>query len=236
MGDWLQRTRLLLGEENTETLKNKKVAVLGLGGVGGSCCESLARCGIGTIIVVDSDVFDITNLNRQLLATTENIGNAKCDEAEKRLKLINPNINIIKFKKLYLPDNSDFLFDEKPDFIVDAIDNVTAKLHLIKTSKEKNIPIVTCLGTGKRLCPEKLAIGKIADTSGTGCPLSRILRRELKRANITDLDVVFSTEPPMEIADDTMRRTIPSSSFVPPVAGYILSSFVIRKILDLDIK
>lgn len=233
MGDWLQRTKLLLGEENTEILKNKKVAVLGLGGVGGSCCESLARCGVGTIIVVDKDDFDITNLNRQLLCTTQNVGKAKCDEAEIRLKLINPNINIIKFKELYLPENSDFLFNEKPDFIVDAIDNVTAKLHLIKNAKEKNIPIVTCLGTGKRLCPEKLTIGKISDTSGTGCPLSRILRRELKKVGITDLDVVFSLEPPLEIENELDRRIIPSSSFVPPVAGYILSSFVIRSLLNL---
>lgn len=235
------RTEALFGENSSEILKSKTVALLGLGGVGSACLEALARSFIGEIIIVDSDNFDITNLNRQLLSNCENIGKSKCEEGEKRVKLISKETSVLSFKELYLPDNSDFLFkdengnDRKIDFIVDAIDNMTAKLHLIKTAKEKNIPIISCLGTGARFMPEKLTIGKLSETAGSGCPLARIMRKELKKLGITDLDVVFSLEEATKSdgsKDENGKKIIPSSPFVPPVAGFILASFVVRHLLE----
>lgn len=235
MSDWLDRTALLLGDEQMHRLQNSRVAVLGLGGVGGAAAEALCRAGIGHLMLVDHDIVSLTNLNRQLLATTDVLEQKKCDVAAARLHSINSACSITAVDQFYLPDNRDFLFDDHPDFILDAIDTVTAKLDLAVCCKERNIPLISCLGTGNRLDPGLLQIGKITDTAGSACPLARVMRRELKKRGIIDLPVCYSTEQPRKIlAQSEHGRHAPGSiSFVPPVAGSLLASYVVRSLLHL---
>lgn len=236
MADWLDRTRLLIGEEKLQRLQNARVAVLGLGGVGSAAAESLCRAGVGHLLVVDHDQVDLTNLNRQLIATTNNIGRDKCTETAARLLSIHPQLDVLPAKEMYLPDNCDFLYDFQPDFIVDAIDTVTAKLHLAVACKEKGIPLVTCLGTGNRLDPEQLHIGDITQTAGTGCPLARIMRKELRRRGIVQQTVLYSTEVAATVQDPSLsangRHSPASMAFVPPVAGYLISAYVARQLME----
>ena len=167
---WLDRTALLIGEESMEKLKNSTVAIVGLGGVGGSAAEAICRMGVGRLILIDNDDVDDTNRNRQLFATAETVGMDKVDAAAMRLRAINPDAELILKKEFYLPENSDFLFDLQPDLILDAIDTVTSKLHIAKTCKEKGIPLVCCLGTGNRVDPSQLRWGDISQTAG--CAIS----------------------------------------------------------------
>lgn len=235
MSNWLSRTKLLIGSESLNKLQSAKVAVIGLGGVGGAAAEALCRAGIGNILLMDNDDIEQTNLNRQILATTESLGERKCDSAQKRLKSINPNINCTVKDVFYLPETREELFDYDPDYIIDAIDTVTAKLDLIETSFQRNIPILSSMGTGNRLKPDQLCIGTIEDTAGFGCGLSRVMRRELRRRNISGVCVLYSKETPLNIGfspDSSNGRHSPGSiSFVPPVAGYILASEIVRKII-----
>lgn len=235
--NWESRTRRILGEDALETLHQARVAVLGLGGVGGSAAEALWRAGIGHLLLVDHDTVEETNLNRQLFATRDMLGQQKCLAAKKRLLSIREQGEIFVADQFYLPENSDFLYEFQPDFVVDAIDTVTAKLHLAKTCQERGIPLISCLGTGNRLDPSKLVTGDISDTAGTGCPLARILRRELRKQGVSSLSVVYSTEPPLPAQpsqDDSFGRHSPGSSpFVPPAAGYLLASVVVRKLLKI---
>lgn len=232
MDRWLTRTTLVLGEENMEKLKNSTVAIIGVGGVGGAAAEAVCRAGVGRIVLVDNDTIDETNLNRQIVTNRDNIGKSKCAEAKKRFLSINPNCEIITKEEFILPDNCDFLFDLKPDFIIDAIDTVTAKLHLAQQCHEQKIGLIASLGTGNRIDPTKFVIGDIGDTAGSGCPLARVMRRELRKRNVDKLRVVYSTEiPTNKIVDNENpngRHSPASISFVPPVAGYILASEAIR--------
>lgn len=216
-------------------LAELRVAVLGLGGVGCAAAEALCRAGVGHILLVDHDTADITNLNRQIFYTRENVGQKKTDIAQKHLLSINPDAEILTADCFYLPENSAFLYDFKPHYIVDAIDTVTAKLHLAVCCGEKNIRLVTCLGTGNRLNPQRLRLGDIAETSGSACPLALVMRRELKKRGVERLRVVFSDEPPLKaIASSENGRHSPASiSFVPPVAGYLLASEVINTSITL---
>ena len=229
------RSEALFGKGATELLKSKTVAVLGLGGVGCSACEALCRSGIGRLILVDSDKFEKSNLNRQLFATRSSIGKWKTEVARDRIKEIDEETEVVCYNELFLPDNSSFLFENKIDFVVDAIDNITAKIFLIKSCKEKGIPIVSCFGTGSRVKPELLCLGKLSDTSGSGCAIAKIMRKELRKLGITDLDVVFSKEeaikPKLDIKELGEGRFIPSSPFVPNSAGLILASFVVRSLI-----
>ena len=235
MAEWTDRTRLLLGEEGLAKLKGARAAVLGLGGVGGSAAEALCRAGVGSLLLVDHDRVDLTNLNRQLLATRDMVGRAKCEAAAVRLRSINPGVELRCAAEFYLPDHCDFLYEFQPDFIIDAIDTVTAKLHLAQTCSQRSIPLYASMGTGNRLDPSQLRLGDIADTAGTGCPLARIMRRELRRRGVPGLRVVYSLEPPVggvNAGDGERGRHSPGSSpFVPPAAGLLLASAAVRDFL-----
>ncbi|MBP0979447.1 MAG: tRNA threonylcarbamoyladenosine dehydratase [Oscillospiraceae bacterium] len=234
---WEDRTRILIGEENIEKLRRARVVVLGLGGVGGSCAEALVRSCIGNLMIVDADIIDITNINRQLIATHSNIGKSKVDEMSKRLKLINPEINIISKNFFCLPDNSDFIFEYKPDYIVDAIDTITMKIFLAKRSKENNINLVSCMGMGNRLDPSLIKLGILEDTTGSGCVVSRVIRSKLRKDNILDLNVVYSLEKPKKIVvrdnlNNNFKNSPASFSIVPSVAGYFLAYKVISDLIN----
>lgn len=229
-----ERTELFLGKEPMEKLKNARVAVIGLGGVGGSAAEALLRAGIGHLLFIDGDTVDETNINRQLLATDETVGMDKTEAAKKRFCLINPSADMTFLKEFYLPENSDFLYDWKPDYIIDAIDTVTAKLHIAEECKKRGIDLLMCLGTGNRLDPEKLHIGDVSETSGCGCPLARVIRRELKKRGIVKQAVLFSTEEAKKAAieSENGRHAPGSISFVPPAAGYLLAGKCVRDIIS----
>ena len=232
---WLDRTELMLGSENLKKLKNARVAVLGLGGVGGSAAEALVRAGIGHLLFADSDSISETNLNRQLLATAETVGMDKVSAAESRFRGINPSGDFTFIKEFYLPENSAWLYDWKPDYVIDAIDTVTAKLDLAKRCNEHRIGLFMCLGTGNRLNPEALRMGDISETTGCGCPLAKVMRHELKKLGIEHQAVLFSTEEPKKavVPESEAGRHAPGSiSFVPPVAGYILAAECVKKIID----
>ena len=217
--------KLILMKMKFNILKNSSVIVFGLGGVGGAVCEALVRSGIGTIGIVDKDVVDITNINRQLIATEKTVGMLKTEAMRNRLLDINPAVVIRKYDLFYLPETADEIKLSEYDFVVDCIDNVTAKLELIARCKELNVPVISSMGTGNKLNPEMLEISDISKTSV--CPLARVMRRELKKRGITRLPVVYSKEEPVKT-----DLSVPASmSFTPPVAGYLLSSFVIKKLI-----
>ncbi len=235
--EWLQRTEALLGEDAVSQLSNQTVAILGLGGVGGAAAEAICRMGVGRIILVDSDTVDCTNLNRQLFATADTVGQSKCLAAKKRLLSINPEVEIVCHEQFFLPENAGFLFDEQPDLILDAIDTVTAKLYLAQECQQRGIPLITCLGTGNRLDPSLLRWGDISQTSGCGCPLARVMRRELKKRGILQQMVIYSVELPAKSictgGEENGRHSPASCAFVPPAAGYLMASVGIRKLLGM---
>ena len=227
---WLERTGLVLGEKRLCRLANARVAVIGLGGVGCAAAEALVRAGIGHMLFADGDTVDDTNRNRQLIATAETVGMDKVKAAEKRFRAINPEGDFTFRKEFYLPENSEWLYEWKPDYIIDAIDTVTAKLDIAQKCAERKIPLISCLGTGNRLDPELLRLGDISETAGCGCPLAKVMRRELRRRKIGRLTVLFSTEEPAKaVAKGEAGRHPPGSvSFVPPVAGYIMAGRCVR--------
>ncbi len=226
MDERFSRSSRILGEQKMEKLNNSSVIVFGIGGVGGAVLEALVRGGVGTVAVVDKDIVDITNINRQLIATNDNIGDRKVDVAEKRALSINPNINFKKHNLFYLPETAEEINLSDYDFIVDAIDNVTAKLELIERADRLNIPIISSMGTGNKLHPELFEITDINKTSV--CPLARVMRRELKNRGVKQLTVVFSKEEPIKT-----KNSVPGSiSFTPPVAGYLMAGYVINKLIE----
>lgn len=229
MDERFSRSARVIGERGLEKLNNFSVIVFGLGGVGGAAAESLVRAGIGTIGIVDKDVVDITNLNRQIMATESTVGLPKTQATAERLLSINPNVKIHKYDLFYLPDTACEIDLSQYDFIVDCIDNVTAKIELIARANELNIPVISSMGTGNKLHPEMLEIADIKKTSV--CPLARVMRRELKNRGINKLTVVYSKEEPVK----THTSEPGSMSFVPPVAGYMMTSYVVRTILDSEV-
>ncbi|MDO4369480.1 MAG: tRNA threonylcarbamoyladenosine dehydratase [bacterium] len=223
----LERLELLIGKEKIEELRNKKILVIGLGGVGGYVVESLVRSGIESIIIVDNDVVDITNLNRQIIATRDNIGKRKTLEFERRIKSINPDCKVKTISEFITKDNIDKLFEEKIDYLIDACDTVSTKKLIIDNCIKENISFVTCLGTGKRLRPELLTITDIRNTKYD--PIARILRKYVKDSNYKGkIMCLFSEEEPIEC-----KEGIGSNSFVPPSAGLLIASYVIRDLIDL---
>lgn len=220
---------MLLGKEAIEKLKTARVAVFGVGGVGGAVVESLCRCGIGKIDIIDNDTINLTNLNRQILATTKNIGEFKTDVAQKRMQEINPKIDTKGFKIFFSPQNSSEFDFSQYDYIIDAIDSVTSKIELILKAKEFNVPIISSMGTGNKINPVEFEICDIYKTSV--CPLARVMRYELKKRGVKKLKVVYSKELPIKI--NSKEKTPPAScAFVPPVAGYIISSEVVKDLIN----
>ena len=233
MTEQFKRFALLVGPESLDILKNKKVAVFGLGGVGGSVCDALARSGIGQITIVDNDVVDITNINRQLIANLDVVGQNKVDVMERHLKSINPDIKIIKKKMFYLPENADELDLSDYDYVIDAIDTVVSKINIIFRCSTNNINVISALGCGNKMDPSKLEITDISKTSYD--PLAKVLRRELRKLGINHLKVVYSKEEAMKVIDEssTDSKHIPgSSAFVPPVAGIMIAYQVVKDLLE----
>ena len=235
MFEFLERSVPVMGEKNISKLENARVAVLGLGGVGGAAAEALCRAGIGNLLLIDNDTVSISNCNRQMVATSDTVGHQKTQAAQDRLLAINPSCNIEIYNRFYLPEESDFLYQWKPDCVIDAIDTITAKLHLAETCAKEDILLYSSMGTGNRMDPTQIKYGDIQDTAGNGCPLAKVMRRELKKRGIYHLNVVFSTEPAIKnvcVSSDNGRHSPGSTPFVPPVAGYTLAYCAVRAITD----
>ena len=235
MDERFLRTAYLLGEENIEKLNNSSVIIFGVGGVGSYTCEALARAGIGKITLVDGDTVSVSNINRQLIALQSTVGQSKVDVMKKRIEDINPNAEVEALNIFYTKDNEAAIDFTKYDYVVDAIDTVSSKLLIIEKCYEKNIPIISSMGTGNKLCPEKLTITDISKT--TTCPLARVMRRELRNRNIKKLKVCCSAEEPIELKvnvfDEETKKQLPGSiSFVPPVAGLMIAGEVIKNITN----
>lgn len=232
-----QREELLIGRENLNKLQNSHVIVFGLGGVGGFVVEALVRGGVGELTVVDYDTVDITNLNRQIIALESTIGKDKTEVIKERALSINSKIKIHPIKEKYSSETRDIFFKDKIyDYIVDAVDLVSAKLDLVQTAAEKNIPIISSMGTGNKINPTMLEVADINKTSV--CPLAKVMRKELKTRGIKKLKVVYSKEIPMRPVNDTNSRekskNIGSISFVPSSAGLIIAGEVIKDICGLE--
>lgn len=226
MGNWLTREELLIGEEALLRLKGAKVALFGVGGVGSYCLEALVRAGIGEIHVFDGDVVAESNINRQIIATTATIAKDKVEVAKERALLINPEVRVVSRKLFYLPDKSDEVDLSVYDYVIDAVDTVTAKIELIVQANRANVKVISCMGTGNKLDATAFKVEDIYKTKV--CPLAKVMRKELKLRGIESLKVVYSEEEPLK-----RERTPASISYVPSVAGLILAGEVIKDIAKL---
>ena len=240
------RTELLLGKEAMEQLSKARVAVFGVGGVGGYACEALVRSGIGAFDLIDDDKVCLTNLNRQIIATRKTVGKYKTDVMKERMLEINPDVDVAIHKCFFLPENADEFPFEEYDYIIDAVDSVTAKIELVMKAQEKNVPIISSMGAGNKLDASMFQVADIYKTKV--CPLAKVMRRELKKRGVKKLKVVYSEEKPTRPIEDmaiscrtncicppgakhkcTERRDIPGSvAFVPSVAGLIIAGEVIK--------
>ncbi|MEC4183437.1 tRNA threonylcarbamoyladenosine dehydratase [Adlercreutzia sp. R21] len=234
MDDIFARTRLLLGDEGLARLAASQVAVFGVGGVGGYAVEALARSGVGALDLIDSDVVDATNLNRQIIATTDAVGRPKVEVAAERVRSINPSCAVETHQCFFLPETAPQFDFASYDYVIDAVDTVSAKIALVEAARAAGTPIVSSMGAGNKLDPTAFRVADIYETSVD--PLARVMRRELRRRGIPALKVVYSTEPPRAAAADAERvkggaRPAPGSvAFVPSVAGLILGGEVVRDI------
>ena len=233
MPDQFSRTRMLLGDDAMAKLHASRVAVFGVGGVGGYVVEALARVGVGALDLVDNDTVALTNLNRQIIATHDTIGRAKVEVAAERVHSIAPDCNVRTYRTFFLPENAgDFDFTQF-DYVVDAIDTVAGKLALVEHARAAGTPIICALGTGNKLDPSQLAIGDIYETSV--CPLARVMRRELRRRGVERLKVLWSREEPivpLPTDEPTERRGLPGSSpFVPSAGGLLIAAEVTKDLL-----
>ena len=228
------RTVSLIGEENFMKLQKARVAVFGIGGVGGFVVEALARGGIGTLDLIDRDTVSISNMNRQIIALTSTLGRYKAEIAAERAKEINPDIKVNVYNTFYTPETAvDFDFSQY-DYIVDAVDTVTAKIELVMQAEKTHTPIISSMGTGNKLDPTRFEVSDIYKTSV--CPLARVMRRELKKRGIKKLKTVYSKEEPLPVSqyDEITKKPVPASiSFVPSSAGLIIASEVIKDIIKL---
>ena len=249
MSERFTRTEMLLGKEAMSILAKSKVIVFGLGGVGGYTVEALARSGVGNLTLVDNDVISESNINRQIIALEQNVGKYKTDVCAERVLSINPDINVTKKQMFFLPENAQNIDFTEFDYIVDAIDTVSAKICLAETASRLGISIISSMGTGNKLNPTMLEVADIYSTSV--CPLARVMRTELRKRGIKSLKVVYSKEPPIspkavqaiqdssnaqlvgEDSDKQRKRSIPgSTAFVPPAAGLIIASEVIKDLIS----
>ena len=228
----LSRLEMVIGEENIEKLKNSHVAVFGLGGVGSYACEAVTRSGVGTITIVDKDTVSSSNVNRQLIAFSDNVGELKTSVMKERMLRINPDVNVIERPVFFLQDTADGFNFREYDYVIDAIDNITAKLLLISMCKEAGTPIISSMGTGNKMDPSRFEVADIYSTSV--CPLAKVMRRELKKRGIDSLKVVYSREEPLKnVIEDNGSRAPGSTAFVPPVAGMIMASEAIKELIGL---
>ena len=248
MLDRFSRTQLVFGKEAMDRLKGSRVAVFGVGGVGGYTVEALARSGVGAIDIIDDDKVCLTNINRQIIATGKTVGKYKVDVAKERIEEINPDCKVTAFRTFYMPETADQFDFTKYDYVVDAIDTVTGKIALIENAKKAGTPIISSMGAGNKVDPTAFEVADIYKTSV--CPLARVMRYELKRRGIKKLKVVYSKEKPIPPIDDmaiscrqhcicppgtarkcTQRRQVPgSTAFVPSVAGLIIAGEVVKDI------
>lgn len=243
------RTELLIGTEGLKKLMKSKVAIFGIGGVGAYAVEGLVRSGVGRFVLVDDDCICLTNLNRQLHATRKTVGRPKVDVMKERILEINPKAEVTTFREFYLPENSDRMIQDDYDYIIDAVDTVTAKVDLVMKAREKGIPIISSMGAGNKLDPTRFEVADLSKTSV--CPLARVMRQELRKRGITSLKVVYSKEEPLTPLDIeasscrtncicpkeskrtcNIRRNIPGSvSFVPSVVGLIIAGEVVKDLI-----
>lgn len=230
------RTELLIGAEGAEKLKNSRVAVFGLGGVGGYVVEALARAGVGTLDLVDNDVVSLSNINRQILALHSTIGILKTEAARQRLLDINPNLKIVRHNCFYLPETADSFDFAQYDYVADAIDTVAGKIALVQQAAKANTPIICAMGAGNKLNAGGFKVADISKTSV--CPLAKVMRRELRKRGIDHFKVVYSEEPaitPQGTAEDSKKWQTPGSiSYVPAVVGLMMAGEIIRDLLGTD--
>ena len=228
-----ERTALLLGKASVARLARKRVAVFGVGGVGGFVCEGLVRAGIGAIDIVDKDTVALSNINRQLIALHSTVGKNKVDVLEERLKDINKNLIIKKYKCFFLPETSETFDFREYDYVVDAIDTVTGKIELILKAKEAGVPIISAMGAGNKLEPAGFQVSDIYKTSV--CPLARVMRRELKKRGVDKLKVVYSKEEPIKPQFEEGEEVVPGSiSFVPPALGLIIAGEIVKDLIRVE--
>ena len=232
MKEQFSRTQMLIGEDALNTLSKSRVAVFGIGGVGGYAVEALVRSGVGKLDLIDNDTVNVTNINRQIIATYDTLNKYKVDTAKERILKINPDAVVRTYKTFYLPENSKQFDFSQYDYIIDAVDTVTAKIEIAVNAKKMNVPLISSMGTGNKLNPALFEVSDIYKTSV--CPLAKVMRRELKKRNIESLKVVYSREEPIKntIAEaDTQRHTPASIAFVPSVAGLIIAGEVIKDLI-----
>lgn len=233
------RTAILIGEDGIKKLGQFRVAVFGIGGVGGYAVEALVRAGVGAIDLIDHDTVSITNINRQIIADVNTIGKRKIDVMEQRIKSINPKVCVKKYFCFYLPETRELFDFDTYDYVVDAVDTVTAKIDLAVQCEKSKTPLISSMGTGNKLDPCAFVVTDIYKTSV--CPLAKVIRRELKQRGVKGLKVVYSKEQPLKpvrgMNDAESSRPVPGSiSFVPPVAGLILAGEVVKDLLKMKEK
>ena len=244
------RTELLFGKEAMEKLSNSRVAIFGIGGVGGYAVEALARSGVGELDLIDDDKVCLTNLNRQIIATRKTVGKYKADVMKERILEINPDCQVEVHKCFFLPENADEFHFEDYDYVVDAVDTVTAKIEIIMKAQEKGVPVISCMGAGNKLDGSQFKVSDIYKTSM--CPLAKVMRRELKKRGVKKLKVVYSEEKPTRPLEDmsiscrthcicppgaqhkcTERRDIPgSTAFVPSIAGLLIAGEIVKDLAE----
>ena len=230
MKEEFTRTAMLIGEENVEKISSCHIAVFGIGGVGGYVTEALARCGVGEFDLIDNDTVNISNINRQIIATHDTLGRFKTEVMRERILSINPDAKVTVHNTFYLPENSAEFDFAKYDYIVDAVDTVTAKIEIIINAKEAGTPVISSMGTGNKLDPTRFEIADIYKT--TVCPLAKVMRRELKKRGIDRLKVLYSTEEPIKQQAEEGKKPAPASiSFVPSAAGLIIAGEVIKELI-----
>lgn len=224
-----ERTKLLIGKNDLENIINSKVAVIGCGGVGGFVIEALARCGVGTLAIVDYDTIDITNINRQIIALEDTVGNYKVDEFEKRIHKINPNCKVIKFREKFDKSTVDFFDLKDYNYVIDAIDLISAKLDLAEYCYKNDIKLISSMGAGSKLNPFLFRITDIKKTHT--CPMAKVMRKELKRRNVNKLTCIWSDEKRSgEVLSANGRNAPASISFVPSCVGLMIASYVIQEL------